>query len=773
MNKFVKHIRLIIAFAALVMATGCIEDADDLPKVKAGFTYTVSETGTVTFINTSNLATKYLWDFGDEETSTEVNPVKTYTAGEYIVNLRASNVAGAFDVFTDTLNIVIKDKITLPITWDNTNVDYVVTTFNGASFAIVNNPSVSGTNNKETKVGAITNIGAAFEGIFVDLEEAINLTTNKTIAMNVRATAPVSLLLKLEEGTSGAVEVTANHGGTGWENIKFNFNSSASYSRLTLFVDGPGTTAGTFYIDDITQEATAIPTAPTTSAPTPPARAAVDVISIFSGSYTNLTGIDYNPNWGQSGFGSVNPAFNPGDGNLALAYPNFNYQGTQLASNVDASSMQFLHVDIWVAAGTDRQVKVSPINTGTGAAEFLVNVPLTPGQWNSVDLPIGSFTGMTWNAINQLKFDGQFNGNGSANTTPFNIYLDNIYFYRSPVLTAPNTAAPTPPARAAGDVISIFSGSYTNLTGIDYNPNWGQSGFGSVNPAFNPGNGNLVLAYPNFNYQGTQLASNIDASAMQFLHVDIWVAAGTDRQVKVSPINAGSGVGEFLVNVPLTPGQWNSVDLPKSSFTGMTWNAVNQLKFDGQFNGNGSANTTPFNIYLDNIYFYKAAGGGGGGGSTNLITNGGFESGDANWLLFNNGGATSISSTENNGGTKSARIESGQFDNPGVKQERFGVGTVLANTQYEVKFDLKQQTLLDGAVVNAFVFSENNSNNPAVQHVLSPITLTPGSWNTNTLTFTTAADVSGGISLLIEVVCGGAASCSGVVFVDNVSITKK
>ncbi|MFN7705976.1 MAG: PKD domain-containing protein [Chryseotalea sp.] len=761
MNKFVKHIRLILAFAALVMATGCIEDADDLPKVEAGFTYTVSETGTVTFINTSNLATKYLWDFGDDETSTEVNPVKTYTPGEYIVNLRASNVAGAFDVFTDTLNIVVKDKVSLPITWDNTNVDYEVTTFNGASFAIVNNPSVSGTNNKETKVGAITNIGAAFEGIFIDLETQIDLATNKTIAMNVRSTVAVPILVKLEEGTSGPVEVSVNHGGTGWENLKFNFTSSAKYSRITMFVDGPGTTAGTFFVDDIVQEATVAPTAPTTAAPTPPARAAGDVVSLFSGAYTNVTVDTWRTGWSAGTLEDVNIAGNP-----TKKYSGLDFVGVETFNpKVNVANMTHVHIDVWSADFNQFSLKL--VNFGATTTEHQVDYANpAKGEWISYDIPLTAFTGLAArNELAQYIFVGRPIGNNT-------IFIDNFYFYRNPVVTAPNTAAPTPPARAAGDVISIFSGSYTNLSGIDYNPNWGQSGFGSVNPAFNPGNGNLVLAYPNFNYQGTQLASNVDASAMQFLHVDIWVAAGTDRQVKVSTINAGTGAAEFLVNVPLTPGQWNSVDLPKSSFTGMTWNAINQLKFDGQFNGNGTANTTPFNIYLDNIYFYKAAAG-GGGGSTSFITNGGFELGDSNWLLINNNGATSISSTENNGGTKSAKIESGKFDNPGVKQERFAVGTVLPNTQYEVKFDVKQQTLVDGAVVNAFVFSETNTTNPAVQHILTPITLSQGNWSSNTLTFTTAADVTGGISLLIEVVCGGADSCNGVVFIDNVSLVKK
>ena len=58
------------------------------------------------------------------------------------------------------------------------------------------------------------------------------------------------------------------------------------------------------------------------------------------------------------------------------------------------------------------------------------------------------------------------------------VYIDNLYFYKSRgggTATEPTAAAPTPPARAAADVVSIFSGAYTNITGTDFNPNWGQS----------------------------------------------------------------------------------------------------------------------------------------------------------------------------------------------------------------------------------------------------------------------------------------------------------
>lgn len=57
----------------------------------ASFTYEAEET-TVTFTNTSKNATSYTWDFGDESTSTEVNPAHTYEAsGTYTVTLTAIN----------------------------------------------------------------------------------------------------------------------------------------------------------------------------------------------------------------------------------------------------------------------------------------------------------------------------------------------------------------------------------------------------------------------------------------------------------------------------------------------------------------------------------------------------------------------------------------------------------------------------------------------------------------------------------------------------------
>ena len=240
----------------VLFLSGCTEnDFEDLPQVESSFTYTINEdSGTVTFINVSKEATTYNWDFGDGTTSREKDPIKTYArSGTYKVTLVASNQAGASNTFEDEISLVIKEVVKLPITFDDENVAYDFSTFGGASFEIVENPDVSGSNDKEGKVGELANGGNEFEGIFIDLGIPIDLSDKNAIRMNFWSEEPIAILLKLEEGTAGAIETTVNHTGSGWEQISFTFDSSESYSRLTLFADGPGKTAGTFYFDDIEQ----------------------------------------------------------------------------------------------------------------------------------------------------------------------------------------------------------------------------------------------------------------------------------------------------------------------------------------------------------------------------------------------------------------------------------------------------------------------------------------------------------------------------------------
>ncbi len=415
---------------------------------------------------------------------------------------------------------------------------------------------------------------------------------------------------------------------------------------------------------------------PISDAPTPPNRNAVDVVSIFSGAYTDIAGVNLNPNWGQAGHADADTNFDRGSGDISLKYPKFNYQGIDFDGNrQNVSGFEKVHIDIWTGSTAVRFFLI------WAGGEVSVDIAAS-ASWQSLDFDLSAFTGADLSTIRQLKFDG---GDGSTST----IYVDNIYFWKSPaavgtdatlsdlkidgttingfapsgenykvnlvqgvaipqitlasttdasattditqatsvpgdatvVVTAadgtttktytisfdytiPNTEAPTPTIHQ-DNVISIFSDAYTPPGNPNYNPNWGQTGLGSANTNFDinsDGDGNAVLAYPNFNYQGMEFTP-FDASTYDYIRMDIWTPADpTATDIQISPINDGTGTRETLVSITYTSKKWISVALPKSSFTGMTWDKVIQFKIAA----NGAGSTNPVDIYVDNIYFSKS-----------------------------------------------------------------------------------------------------------------------------------------------------------------------
>jgi hypothetical protein len=165
------------------------------------------------------------------------------------------------------------------------------------------------------------------------------------------------------------------------------------------------------YIDNVYfNKGGTIITEPTTAAPVPTFSAA-NVLSIFSNSYTNLAGTDFYPDWGQL----TVPSEVPIAGNNTLKYKGLNYQGIQLASNQNVSSMSALHLDFWSANSTS--LKVYLISPGPVEKAYSTAVPTT--GWASVDIPLSAFSPVDLSNVMQFKFEG----NGD-------IYLDNILFHK-------------------------------------------------------------------------------------------------------------------------------------------------------------------------------------------------------------------------------------------------------------------------------------------------------------------------------------------------------
>ncbi len=317
------------------------------------------------------------------------------------------------------------------------------------------------------------------------------------------------------------------------------------------------------------------------SAPVP-TRDPAKVISLFSDAYTNVPVDYYNGYWAP--FQTTLSADFDVNGDHVLNYTDFNFVGIQFSSpTVDASAMTHLHVDIYLpnTLTANAAFKIELVDNGTGGTgSFTTNIPVAQSrQWISLDIPFTNFAGLS----NRAKLFQVIFVDDNDRIPSF--YADNVYLYNAGggQPTAPTTAAPTPTHPAAG-VISVFSNAYTSIPGTDLNPNWGQATVVSQLSI----QGNNTLKYTGLNYQGIQLGSPQNVSALGFLHLDFWTA--NSSSLKVYLISTGPVETPVTLSVP-TSG-WTSIDIPLSSFSPVNLSDVIQLKFDG----NGD-------IFLDNIYF--------------------------------------------------------------------------------------------------------------------------------------------------------------------------
>jgi len=303
----------------------------------------------------------------------------------------------------------------------------------------------------------------------------IRLTTDKTMTVDVYATQAFTMLGKVEQGgftapisATSASYTTPNQ----WQTLTFTFNTSSDgtgiangdYAKIVFF---PGRNAAnngwatpanfTVYVDNITGvKAIAAPDpAPTTAAPTPPIRNAVDVISLFSNAYTNKAIDSWSAPYDDSSIADVQVA---GNDTKKITFTNFlGVQFTTPANRIDVTPMKNLHIDLWTATPTLDKVfnlKLSNWAGGAGEAnaiELNVNNGSTPklpnpnpGTWISLDIPIDKLTASR-NDIAELIITSA--GPGSLGT----VYVDNIYFWREPLPAGTPTISFTIPAKVVGE----------------------------------------------------------------------------------------------------------------------------------------------------------------------------------------------------------------------------------------------------------------------------------------------------------------------------------
>lgn len=248
----------------------------------------------------------------------------------------------------------------------------------------------------------------------------VEILNSETISklVNVTATADFATMYEFHPGIAGVDPVTANIG----DALTYQYAEAGTYN-VKVVAKGAAI-AVTEFAQEF--EVTAI-MAPVVSAPDQPSRNINDVVSIYSSKYTDLSGTDFYPNWGQT------TSYNEFDlnGDKMIQYAKLNYQGVQFAAAQNVSNMQYLHMDVWTA--DLEALEIFPISVGSG--EKSVTKALTKDEWTTIEIPISDFTdqGLDMSDIHQFKFVGSPWNAGGFGT----VFIDNIYFYKNPSQPTP------------------------------------------------------------------------------------------------------------------------------------------------------------------------------------------------------------------------------------------------------------------------------------------------------------------------------------------------
>jgi hypothetical protein len=104
------------------------------------------------------------------------------------------------------------------------------------------------------------------------------------------------------------------------------------------------------------------------------------------------------------------------------------YFGVDVTGTIDATQMLYFHIDVWTPDLTAFRVKLvdfgaNGVYQGGDDVEFEVTRTPTLSGWNSYDIPLSEFTGLTTKGhIAQLVLSG-----APAGT----VYIDNVYFSKT------------------------------------------------------------------------------------------------------------------------------------------------------------------------------------------------------------------------------------------------------------------------------------------------------------------------------------------------------
>lgn len=273
--------------------------------------------------------------------------------------------------------------------------------------------------------------------------------------------------------------------------------------------------------------------------------------------------------------------------------------GADLGPFVLDATNSIVKIMVWKSVISDVGIKfASP--TGWAQSEIKVANTLV-NQWEELTFDFSSYINPPAGEgqLDQFIFFPDFN---LAGRTQDNIvYFDNVTFSAGGGPAAePTVAAPTPTEPEAS-VISLFSEAYANVPVDTWLTPWSAATLEDITIQGNP-----TKKYSALNFAGIEtIANQLDINDMTHFHIDVWSANFTFFGVKLVDFGADGAFGggddvEHQVNFDMpAQGQWVSLDIPLSDFTGLTTRYnIAQYILVGQPTGTNT-------VFVDNVYFYE------------------------------------------------------------------------------------------------------------------------------------------------------------------------
>ncbi|SNR64149.1 PKD repeat-containing protein [Lutibacter agarilyticus] len=479
MKQFIKKVKQISILLLAISFIGCDENEELLPEVISSFTYTIdADTGDVTFINTSVNSRNYFWTFGDGTSSTLMNPIKTYTAGEYIVTLKATNVAGASDISEAIIVISDVGAPVITLLGDTTMNIMIGGTFTDPGATAMDDVDGDITANIVV-AGDVVDVNTA--GTYIITynvsDSAGNAATERTRTVIVAADTVAPVITLLGDATMNLMvgDTFTDPGATATDDVDGDITDDIVVAGDAVDVNTAGTYTITYNVSDAAGNAADEVTRTVTV--TDPNACTPETSESMSASNLNVTFMtDQSANIISDGAGfewvdnpnannTVNSSCKVGKINKSGQFPWDNNQ-IDLDGKLDFDTNSGLKIKVYSAvAGFTVRIKLEEIGNAGNNTELEVATTKT-NEWEELSFPFASDKSNKFNKI-VIFFD--LNAN---NTDTY--YFDDLTLYGDGGgVIPPPSDCPAPPAGEllsngdfeAGDVCwQFFEGALLSTT---------------------------------------------------------------------------------------------------------------------------------------------------------------------------------------------------------------------------------------------------------------------------------------------------------------------